>query len=94
MCISTKPNYQVIFEIFFCSSLFSVDMIFLAELYVKDFISIPPDTIHFAAPDGRPGGDSVTNQCSPEELRSYQPIQNSEEAIFYTGSPERKDCIS
>jgi hypothetical protein len=57
-------------------------MIFLAELFVKDFVSIPPDMINFAAPEGLPAGDSVTNQCSPEELRSDPPIQHSEEAYI------------
>jgi hypothetical protein len=72
-------------------------MICLAELYVKDFVSIPPDTINFAAPEGLPAGDSVTNPCSPEELRSYQPIQNSEEAFFLNflkdqGALTHPDC--
>jgi hypothetical protein len=62
------------------SSLFRVDMIFLVECYVKTFASIPPNAINFAAAEGRPGGDSVTIQCSYEEMITPQPIQNCEEA--------------
>lgn len=87
-----KKFYNPETSLFFGSALFSVDMICLAELYVKDFVSIPPDTINFAAPEGLPAGDSVTNQYSPEELRSYQPIQNNEEA-FFLNFFKRSGCI-
>ncbi len=64
------------------STLFRVDMIFLVECYVKAPASIPPDRIHFAAPEGLPAGDSVTIECFPEELSSHQPIHTSEESYL------------
>jgi hypothetical protein len=47
----------------------------------------PPDKMNVAAPEGRPGGDSVTIPTTSKIQDSINPYKNSEETIKMRGLP-------